>query len=86
VFRICLLQKIGFLEVPLNKVTMTTTAIRKKVHQFIDEAEADVLEVVYKVLKLHSHHNSILTAAQKQELDKTLAERKLEPVPQVRGA
>jgi len=34
------------------------------------------LEVVYKVLKLHSHHDSILTAAQKQELDKTLAEHK----------
>ena len=55
---------------------MTTTAIRKKVHQYVDEAEENVLEVVYKVLKLHSHDESILTNAQKHELDKTLAEHK----------
>ncbi|MBI4931540.1 MAG: addiction module protein [Bacteroidetes bacterium] len=55
---------------------MTTTAIRKKVHQYIDEAEENVLEVVYKVLKLHSGEESILSDAQKQELDKTLAEHK----------
>ena len=55
---------------------MTTTAIRKKVHQYVDEAEENVLEVVYKVLKLSLHDTSILTNAQKQELDKTLAEHK----------
>ena len=55
---------------------MTTTAIRKKVHQYIDEAEENVLEVVYKVLKLSSHNETILTNAQKQELDKTLVEHK----------
>ena len=55
---------------------MTTTAIRKKVHQYIDHAEENVLEVVYKMLKLYSQDESMLTNAQKHELDKTLSEHK----------
>ncbi|MEQ1673757.1 MAG: heavy-metal-associated domain-containing protein [Candidatus Nitrotoga sp.] len=31
---------------------MTTTAIRKKVHQYVDSIDANVLEVVYNMLKL----------------------------------
>ena len=35
-----------------------------------------MLEVVYKMLKIYSHDETILTHAQKQELDKTLADHK----------
>jgi Spy/CpxP family protein refolding chaperone len=55
---------------------MTTTAIRKKVHQYVDEAEENVLEVVYKMLKLYIGDESVLTPKQKQELDKTLSDHK----------
>jgi Spy/CpxP family protein refolding chaperone len=55
---------------------MTTTAIRKKVHQYVDEAEEDVLEVVYKMLKLYTADESVLTPKQKRELDKTLSDHK----------
>lgn len=56
---------------------MTTPAIRKKIHQYVDEAEGNVLEVIYKMLKLYSGEGaSALTSAQKNELDKTLADHK----------
>lgn len=56
---------------------MTTPSIRKKIHQYVDEAESDVLEVIYKMLKLYSAEDtSVLSSAQKQELDKTLADHK----------
>lgn len=56
---------------------MTNTAIRKKIHQYVDEAEGNVLEVIYKMLKLYSgEDSSVITPAQKHELDKTLSEHK----------
>jgi hypothetical protein len=55
---------------------MTTTAIRKKVHQYVDEAGEGMLEVIYKLLKLHIDDESVLTPKQKQELDKTLSDHK----------
>lgn len=51
---------------------MTKTAIRKKVHQYVDEAEENVLEVVYKLLKLYSGEDSdsLMSEEQKSEIDK----------------
>ena len=58
---------------------MTTLALRKKVHQIVDAADTDVLEVVYSILKLRKEDSaaeSLLTKEQKAELNKTLAEHK----------
>ncbi|MBI3503106.1 MAG: addiction module protein [Bacteroidetes bacterium] len=51
---------------------MTTTAIRKKVHQYVDEAEENVLEVIYKMLKLYSgdESESLMSDEQKKEMDR----------------
>ena len=58
---------------------MTTTAIRKKVHQYVDDIDDSVLDVVYRMLKLYNEEEadgSLMTKEQKAELDKTLAEHK----------
>ena len=48
---------------------MTTTAIRTKVHKYIDEADSNVLEVVYKLLEVYRQSNaSLLTDEQKKEV------------------
>lgn len=48
---------------------MTTVAIRTKVHKYIDEADSNVLEVVYKLLEVYRHNNSsLLTDEQKKEV------------------
>ena len=48
---------------------MTTTAIRTKVHKYIDEADNDVLEVVFKLLELYRQNNSsLLTEDQQKEV------------------
>jgi hypothetical protein len=48
---------------------MTTAAIRSKVHQYIDEADNNVLEVVYKLLEVYRQSNSsLLTEEQKKEV------------------
>ena len=51
---------------------MTTTAIRKKVHQYIDTAEENVLEAVYRMLKIYvdDGNESLMTKEQKKEIDK----------------
>lgn len=50
---------------------MTTTAIRSKLHKYIDEADNDVLEVVIKLLEVYRKGNtSLLTAEQKEEVFK----------------
>lgn len=50
---------------------MTTTAIRSKLHKYIDEADNDVLEVVIKLLEVYRKSNtSLLTAEQKEEVFK----------------
>jgi hypothetical protein len=44
---------------------MTTTTIRNKVHKYIDEADSNVLEVVYKLLEEYRQSNaSLLTEEQ----------------------
>ena len=48
---------------------MTTTAIRTKVHKYIDEADSNVLEVVYKLLEVYRQSNSsLLTDEQQKEV------------------
>ena len=51
---------------------MTTTAIRKKVHQYVDEAEEKVLEAIYSMLKLYMDEGSesLMSKEQKAEIDK----------------
>lgn len=56
---------------------MTATAIRKKVHQYVDDIDTNMLEVVYNMLKIYKHEDkSLLTKEQKAELDNTLNEHK----------
>ncbi len=53
---------------------MTTTAIRTKVHKYIDEADVKVLEVVYQLLEVYRQSNSsLLTDEQKKEVLKRSA-------------
>ena len=48
---------------------MTTTAIRSKLHKYIDEADSDVLEVVFKLLEVYRQKDtSLLTEDQKIEV------------------
>ncbi|MBI4945896.1 MAG: addiction module protein [Bacteroidetes bacterium] len=51
---------------------MTTTAIRKKVHQYVDEAEDKVLEAMYGMLKIYvdAGEESMMSKEQKNEIDK----------------
>ena len=46
---------------------MTTTAIRSKVHKYIDEADAKVLEVVYQLLEVYRQSNSSLLIDEQQK-------------------
>jgi hypothetical protein len=53
---------------------MTTTAIRTKVHKYIDEADIAVLEVVYQLLVVYRQSNSsLLTEEQQKEVLKRSA-------------
>lgn len=48
---------------------MTTSAIRTKVHKYIDEADAKVLNVVYQLLEVYRQGNSsLLTDGQQEEV------------------
>jgi hypothetical protein len=48
---------------------MTTTTIRNKVHKYIDEADSNILEVVYKLLEVYRKSNaSMLTEEQQKEV------------------
>ena len=56
---------------------MTATAIRTKVHKYIDEADNNVLEVVYKLLEVYRKGNtSLLTNEQQKEVLKRSAQYK----------
>jgi hypothetical protein len=46
---------------------MTPTAIRTKVHKYIDEADTKVLEVVYQLLEVYRQNNSSLLADEQQK-------------------
>ena len=53
---------------------MTTTAIRIKVHKYIDEADSRVLEVVYQLLEVYRQSNSgLMTDEQQKEILKRSA-------------
>ena len=56
---------------------MTTTAIRKKVHQYVDEAEDKVLEAMYGMLKIYvdAGEESMMSREQKKEIDKLLTQK-----------
>lgn len=49
---------------------MTTKALRTKVHQYIDEANNDILEVIAQLLEVYrqNNHSSVLTKAQQEEV------------------
>jgi len=50
---------------------MTSTALRKKVHQYVDDVDDNLLEVVYNLFKLYNEEDeSLMTKEQKSELDK----------------
>lgn len=56
---------------------MTTTAIRTKVHKYIDEADPKVLEVVYQLLEVYRQSNSsLMTKEQQKEILKRSASYK----------
>lgn len=56
---------------------MTTTAMRSKVHKYIDEADGKVLAVVYQLLEVYRQNNaSALTEQQQKEVVKRSASYK----------
>ena len=58
---------------------MTTGAMKKKVHQYLDEADEHLLNIIYGIIKVYKEEESkesLLTKEQKIELDKTLLEHK----------
>jgi putative addiction module component (TIGR02574 family) len=62
----------NFLSLFLNLFAMTTTAIRKKIHKYVDAMEEDMLEAMYQMLKLHVDESStsLMSKEQKSELEK----------------
>lgn len=53
---------------------MTTSAIRTKVHKYIDEADSKVLEVVYQLLEVYRQsHSSLMTEKNQEEILKRSA-------------
>jgi hypothetical protein len=46
---------------------MTTTALRTKVHEYIDEADNKVLEVIFKLLEVYRENNSSMLSQKDQE-------------------
>lgn len=50
---------------------MTKTQVRQKIHQYIDEANDDVLKIVHLILEReHELAGYALTSAEKKALDK----------------
>ena len=46
---------------------MATTSIRKKVHQYVDEADNTILEVVCKMLEVYQKSNVSMLSDEQQE-------------------
>jgi hypothetical protein len=46
---------------------MTTAALRTKVHEYIEEADSKVLEVVFKLLEVYRENNSSMLSQKDQE-------------------
>ena len=57
---------------------MSKIALRKKVHQYVETAEENVLEAIYKMLKIYNDDDgsSLMTKEQKTEIDKRAREHK----------
>ena len=53
---------------------MTTIQLRSKLHQFIDNADEKKLEMIYKIVDGELKNKSLMTDAQKVELDLRLDE------------
>lgn len=50
---------------------MSTNAMRKKVIEYVNHADENVLEVVYKMLRVYEGDNtSLMNQAQKDEVEK----------------
>ncbi len=51
---------------------MTATTLRKKVHQYVDHVEDNVLEAIYNMLKIYVDDDgkSLMSDSQKAEIDK----------------
>ena len=51
---------------------MTTNALRKKVHSYIDGVEGNVLEAIYSMLKIYVDDDgkSMMSPKQKAEIEK----------------
>lgn len=50
---------------------MTTNTMRKKVIEYVNHADENVLEVVYKMLRVYEGDNtSLMNQAQKDEVEK----------------
>ena len=45
---------------------MTSSAIRAKVHQYIDEADDKLLEVVYQLMEAYRQHNATALTDEQQ--------------------
>lgn len=54
---------------------MTSKAIKKKVIEYINHAEDNVIEAVYKMLKIYEDNDgkSLMTTKQKSEIEKRSA-------------
>ena len=50
---------------------MTTLSVRKKVHQYVDDADENILEVVYKMLQIYLEDEEI-TSEQKIHINQRL--------------
>lgn len=50
---------------------MTSTAMRDRVHKYVDEVDIKFLKAVYQLLEIYHQNNSLLTAnEQKVEIEK----------------
>ena len=46
---------------------MTTSVLRTKVHEYVDEADSKILEVVFKLLEVYRENNSSILSQKNQE-------------------
>lgn len=46
---------------------MTTATLRSKVHEYVDEADGRVLEVVFKLLEVYRENNTSALSSENQD-------------------
>ncbi len=62
-----------------QKNSMTTITLRKKIHECIDDADEQLLDIVYRMLTFHQKiptTESVLSPEQKLALEQTLSDHK----------